>query len=196
MRTTLKHLTIEEALAHHDAGAAFVDLRPVEDYLDVHIPGSIDLQYEWGPGMPSRARDCLPLDLPLILLDLGAGDVAHAAAALRGKGFAVVGKVEDGINGWAAARGTPASTEVVSGDRRGRTYPEDRRPLILDVCDPGAGQIKDATTIPIEQLWPRRDEVARHNGPVVIAGGKGVRAALAVGILERGGVDEIVFWKP
>src|SRR2546427_5172967 len=103
MLTTLKRLSFDEALGEVEAGrAAFADLRNVDDYLDVHIPGSLELLYEWGPGMASRARDCLPLDLAAILLDLGAGDVTHAAASLRGKGFTVPGTVDDGINAWAA----------------------------------------------------------------------------------------------
>ncbi len=48
--------------------------------------------------------------------------------------------------------------------------------------------------IPIELLWSRVAEVPRSD-PVVLAAGYGVRAALAVGILEREGFDRIVFWR-
>lgn len=193
MLTTLKDLTFEEALDHIDAGAAFIDLRDIHAYLDVHIPGSIALLYEAGPGMASRARDCIPLDLTLILLDLGTGNPADAAASLRGKGFDVVGKVSDGINRWARSRGAPASTEVI----RGGHVPSGR---ILDVGDPGVGdrrhelEAAGVTRIPIERLWSRIDEV-RGSHRVVIVAASGVRAAIAVGLLERAGVPEIVFWR-
>src|SRR3990170_3212430 len=110
--STLKTLDFDEALALVDAGACFLDVRDVQSYLDVHIPGSIELLYESGPGFNSRARDCIPLDVPLVLLDLGRADMVQAAAALRGKGFEILGKVDDGVNRWAERRGTPASTEV------------------------------------------------------------------------------------
>jgi rhodanese-related sulfurtransferase len=185
--TTLKKLSFADAAALVDGGAVFVDLRDVEAYLDVHIPGSIELFYEAGPGLASRARDCLPLEWPLILLDLGAGDIDHVAASLRGKGFDVAGSLTDGLNEWAAARGTPSSTEVI----RGGDAPEG---LLLDVGDPGTTGLDDAVRIPVERLWSRRDEIGGEHR-VVVGAGYGIRAALAVGLLERAGVNEVVFWK-
>ena len=182
--TTLMELSVEEALVTVGEGAAFIDLRDVDSYLDVHIPGSIALLYESGPGFNSRARDCVPLDVPLVLLDLGAGDPAVAAAALRGKGFDVVGKVDDGLNAWTRARGAPASTDIVTDRPEG--------PVILDVSDPGATSAGDGARIPIEELWGRVSEIP--DGPVCVVAGYGVRAAIAVGILERAGRD-VLFWK-
>jgi len=184
---TLKRLPFEEALAAVDAGAAFVDLRSVDAYLEVHIPGSIALLYEHGPGLASRARDCLPLDLPLVLVDLGEVDYVHAAASLRGKGFTVLGAVEDTINRWAAVRGTPASTDIAEGTIEGSG-------VVLDVGDSGAPKVHDAVHIPIDQLWKRVSEVA-DSGRVAVTAGYGVRAALAVGILELAGVDEVLIWR-
>ena len=182
-QTTLRTLDLGEALALVDSGACFVDIRDVNSYLDVHIPGSAALLYEFGPGFNSRARDCIPLEVPLILLDLGTGDVAHAAASLRGKGFDVPGKLDNGINRWAERRGTPASTETVS------QRPDDV--TVLHVNDPGVDDVASDLSIPIEKLWGRVDEVNADR--VAIAAGFGVRAALAVGILERAGKD-VLFW--
>jgi len=185
--TTLRTLSIEEVLGHVDAGAVLIDLRPIDAYLDAHVPGSLGLLYEVGPGMAARARDCLRLDLPLILLDLGHGDVMHAGASLRGKGFTVLGSLEDGINAWAATRGPPASTEVLESDRASGG-------IALDVGDPGAGKTEGTIHVPIELLWSRLGEFEGRARVVVVAG-IGVRAALAVGMLERAGVPDIVFWK-
>jgi rhodanese-related sulfurtransferase len=184
---TLKTLDFDDALTAVDRGAAFVDLRPTTAYLDVHVPGSLALLYEFGPGMAQRARDCIPLDVPLIMLDLDHGDVLHATASLRGKGFTVLGEVDDGINAWAERRGTPASTEAALGLSR----PEG---TVLDVGDPGAERPRDATVIPTERLWHRSHEFAGAQRVAIVAG-YGVRAALAVGMLERAGVGELVFWK-
>ena len=182
--TTLRTLDIDEAIAYVGSGACFVDVRDLDSYLDVHIPGAISLVYEFGPGFNSRARDCVPLEVPMILLDLGTGDSAHAAASLRGKGFDVVGKLEDGINRWSSRHGTPASTEVVTERPQGAT--------ILHVNDPGAADVTPDLTIPIETLWARADEVT--TGRVAVTAGFGVRAAIAIGILERAG-KEVLFWK-
>ena len=185
--TTLKSLDFDEALGVVEHGGAFVDLRPLDDYLEVHIPGSLSLQYEKGPGLGSRARDCLPLDLPLVILDLDAADPMRAAAALRGKGFSVVGSVADGLNRWAEARENPISTETVESG----VAPVGGR--ILDVGDRGAGRDAADVHIPLEQLWDRIDELQGQGG-IVVAAGYGVRAALAVGMLERAGIEQIAFW--
>jgi len=96
----------------------------------------------------------------------------------------VRGKVADPINSWARLRGAPASTEVVREPPDGAA--------VLDVGDPGVVEIDATYSIPIERLWARVDEV--HGERVVIAAGFGVRAALAVGILERAG-KEVSFWR-
>lgn len=184
INSTLRELPFDEALALLDEGAALVDLRPIEEYLDVHVPGSLALLYEFGPGMASRARDCLPLSLPLLLLGSENADMTHSAASLRGKGFEVVGIVEDAINRWAEVRTAPASTEVL----RDSTL----QGAVLHVGDPGARPPENAIFIPIERLWNRVGELSEHER-VTVVGGYGVRAALAVGILERAG-KQVVFW--
>jgi rhodanese-related sulfurtransferase len=178
---SLRGLDFDDALVDVELGAAFVDLRPVSEYLDVHLPGSLDLVFERGPGFAQRARDCVPLDVPLILLDLGHGDSGAAAEALRGKGFTVPGKVADALNAYAERRGTPASTDVVTVSPPGA--------VVLDVGDPGARPPEGARRIPVERLWTT---ASRIDGPAVaVAAGWGVRAALAVGILERAGLQPV-----
>ena len=183
--TSVRTLDIEEAGHHVDGGAAFIDLRPTASYLDVHIPGSLALQYEFGPGMAGRARDCIPLEVPFVLLHHDGLDVAAVTAAFRGKGFTVLGYVEDGLTAWGHLHGAPASTEVVKGS----TPPAD---LVLDVGDPGVRIFDDAKLISVEELWTRTDEVRSER--IAILAGRGVRASLAVGMLERAGTSDIAFW--
>ena len=185
--TTLKKLKFSDGLELIDEGAVFIDLRPTEAYLDVHVPGSLDLVYEWGPGMSTRARDCIPLTTPLILIEDGEADMVHAAASLRGKGFNVAGVVDDAVNNWVKSGGKPASTEVL-------TAKEPPGGLLLDVADPGAKAPQGATRIPADSLWKRSEEFAAERRVTVVAG-YGVRAGLALGILEHAGVRSTVFWK-
>src|SRR5215210_5437677 len=103
--TSARRLSLDEAESLVRGGGVFIDLRRVTDYLDAHIKGSICLEYEFGPGMPSRARDCLPLDKPLVILRNGSTDPVGVAAALRGKGFSVPGYVPDGVTRWGNKHG-------------------------------------------------------------------------------------------
>lgn len=188
--TTLKTLDLDTADELARSGGAFVDLRPIDAYLDVHIPGSLPLLYEKGPGMGARARDCVPLDVELVLCgtpELSDGALANAAASLRGKGFTVAGMLDDAVNAWARVKGSPGSTDVVDSS-------EPPSGVILHVGDPGAANAPDALAIPVEKLWARVEEVPR--GAVAIAAGYGVRAALAVGILEHHGWSDIALWRP
>jgi hydroxyacylglutathione hydrolase len=178
--TTLKTLSFDRAVALVEEGAAFVDLRPIAAYLEVHVPGSVALVYEAGPGMAGRARDCIPLSQELILLTDETAHMGNAAAALRGKGFPVLGQVEDAISAWSTARGSPASTEIVEG-------PQPPEGALLHVGDPGVAPQEGALHIPVERLWERVGEVPE--GTVVVLSGYGVRAGLAIGILERAGRD-------
>ena len=187
MTSPLLTLDFAEAAAAVQTGVAFADLRPADEYLDVHIPGSIALVYERGPGMSSRARDCIPHDVAFVLLDPGNVDCSHAAASLRGKGFTVLGKVDDAINTWAESHGTPASTEVLGKD-------DTPQGTVLDVGDPGAAPVDDAVRIPIDLLWNRVGELGDAS-PVIVVAGYGVRAAMAVGILERTGVEDVLVWR-
>jgi hydroxyacylglutathione hydrolase len=183
--STLRTLSLEDAEAAVEAGAAFVDLRSIPDYLDVHIPGSLALLYEFGPGMASRARDCLPLSLPLVLLDDDRSDLLNSAASLRGKGFTVLGKLDGGVSEWAKAHGAPASTEELNAPAKDAT--------VLDVSDPGAPKPPDAVSISIERLWGRVGEL-QGKASVVVCAGRGIRAALAVGVLERAGIRVLFWW--
>lgn len=184
---SILHIDLEEAEHAVASSAAYIDLRPVRDYLDVHVPGSLSLQYEFGPGMQQRARDCIPLSVPLILLGEDSLDMAKVAGALRGKGFTVDGVLDRGVDTWTEVHRSPASTTLL---------PATGRPsgTLLSVGDPGSLRLDEALFIPIGRLWDRLDEVPR--GPVTVIAGRGVRAALAVGMLERAGFDEIAFWRP
>jgi len=170
-----------------DAGAVYVDPRPVADYLDVHVPGSISVEYEFGPGMPGRARDCIPLQTPFVLLERDGLDMHHVAASFRGKGFAVLGVLPGGVGAWSEVHGTPTSTEVYEG----RTAPEG---TVLDVGDPGLRMVKGAKRATVELLWARAEGIVTEAESLVVAAGRGVRAAMAVGMLERAGAENIVFW--
>ncbi|MDQ3784261.1 MAG: rhodanese-like domain-containing protein [Actinomycetota bacterium] len=184
---TVRELSLDDGLDHLGVGgAAFIDLRPVTAYLESHIPGSLALVYEFGPGLSGRARDCLPLNLRLMLLDPGDVDIGNAAAALRGKGFTVVGSVPGALEAWPETRGALGSTETVGGDGT----PSGQ---VLDVGDPGAAAPQDAMSIPVERLYQRAGELEGVS-PVTVAAGHGVRAALAVGVLEQHQVEKIQLW--
>ncbi|HEU4480992.1 MAG TPA: hypothetical protein VFS18_03830, partial [Actinomycetota bacterium] len=99
----------------------------------------------------------------------------------------VQGFVPDGLRAWGERNGAPASSEVHEGD----AVPEG---TVLDVGDPGVRRVEDATLLSVERMWTEAHRLADRE-PVVILAGRGVCAAMAIGMLERAGIERIVFWK-
>src|SRR5207245_10966638 len=96
--TTLRNLAPERVRQILDGGGLGIDLRPTDDYLARHAPGTIPLLYEAGPGLGGRARDLLPLDSRLVLLDDGVSPLDKATDSFHGKGFEVVGYPAGGVD--------------------------------------------------------------------------------------------------
>ncbi len=183
----IRSLTLERSVALMTGGAVAIDIRQVEDYFDVHIPGSISLQYEFGPGMTGRARDCLPLDVELVLLEDGRGLASEVAAGLRGKGFSVAGVLTDAFGQWGTRHENFSSTPLI-------VAPSPPDGYLLSVGDPGSPMYDNATFISIEELWNRTGEVPSDE-PVILISARGIRAAMAIGMLERNGITDITVWK-
>ncbi len=180
----MRPVDIEKAKGILSRGGLLIDLRLSDAYLERHVRGSIPLLYEAGPGLGGRARDLLPLDARLILLEDGGSSLEDAAASFRGKGFEVIGLIERGVSGWA-------HQEVVSTPSQPMETWEPGHHL-LDVADPGVVSPGNATFIPAETLWTRAADLdpTFHYG---ILAGWGVRAASAVGILEKLGFRSLAF---
>lgn len=165
-------------------GGLLIDLRPIDQYLERHFRGSVPLLYEAGPGLGGRARDLLPLEARLVLLEDGTSPLEDAAASLRGKGFDVAGYLQGGID--ATGIGELISTPIAS-----RNYPGSVR-IFLNVADPGTIAGDDALFLPVDRLWQKHEDLDR-NAHIGVLAGWGVRAAAAVGILENLGFENLTF---
>ena len=184
--STLRSLTAERARELLAGGALAIDLRPIADYLAGHIHGSIPLLFEAGPGLGGRARDLLPLDARLVLLDDDVSPLQRAADSFRGKGFDVVGALAGGVNAWSDPLVTTPVVQLA----------EARDVLaLIDVSDPGTALPPGhgvGASIPVERLWDEAGELGR-NWDLGVLAGYGVRAAAAVGILEKLGFTKLTF---
>jgi rhodanese-related sulfurtransferase len=184
--TTLPSLPPERVQRILDAGGLGVDLRSVDGYLARHAAGTIPLLYEAGPGLGGRARDLLPLDARIVLLADGTSPLDKAADSFRGKGFEVVGYVEGGVDAWP---GEPVGTPQTS------LADAPVELVLIDVADPGTllpPERGAQARIPAERLWARAEEL-HPTWAIGVLAGWGVRAAAAVGILEKLGFGRITF---
>lgn len=185
--STLRALRSDRVRQVLEAGGVVVDLRPIHDYLSAHILGSIPLLYEAGPGLGGRARDLLPLDSRILLLEDPTSPLDKAADAFRGKGFEVVGYIAGGVDAWQT--GPLGGTSIIA---LANTLPD---LFLVDVADPGTAipaLRRPPLRIPVELLWERVGELDPSK-PVGVLAGYGVRAAAAIGILEHLGLRELTY---
>jgi len=184
--STVRSLTVARAREILAGDALAIDLRPIGDYLAGHIHGSIPLLFEPGPGLGGRARDLLPLDAPLVLLDDDVSPMESAADSFRGKGFEVVGALAGGVNAWPDPLVTTPVIQLADA-------PDVL--ALIDVFDPGTALPPGhgvGASIPVERLWEESGVLGRTWDLGVLAG-YGVRAAAAVGILEKLGFTKLTF---
>lgn len=184
--TGLRAISADRVAQLLRADGLVVDLRPPAAYLSRHIVGSVPLLFEAGPGLGGRARDLLPLESRVILLEDGSSPLDKAADAFRGKGFEVLGYFAGGVEAWP---GTPGGTPVMALANAPRDL------ALVDVADPGT--VVEATwqppaRIPAEELWTRSGELDASE-PLGVLAGWGVWAAAAIGILERQGFRKLTF---
>ncbi len=99
---------VETLAAAHAAGAAIVDVRQPDEYVEAHVPGAVLIPLG---ELAARFAE-IPGGDPLYVICASGGRSLSAAAALIDSGYRAV-SVAGGTNGWLAA-GHP----VVAGQGR------------------------------------------------------------------------------
>lgn len=189
-------LSVQQAIPHFQRGAALLDTRKKEDYVALHVPGSVYLAAN--DQLSNRIGFVLSPDQPVVLLLQDGADYESVVYSLARVGFErVVGYLQDGIGGWQAA-GLP----VTSGDIQNITPQEldelmrsgnGSRPLVLDVREPweyAQGHIPEAVLIPLGQLSARLGEL-KPEQPVAAVCASGSRSQSAAALLGQKGFKKI-----
>jgi hydroxyacylglutathione hydrolase len=180
-----------DAAAAAAEGAWILDLRSAGQHAAGHPHGSIGIAS--GSKIGYWAAWVVPAGAPVILL---AADPQHAAEARRqlltvGLDH-VAGWIAGGFDGWTAA-GLPVSrTPLVAAaalHRRGE-------PADLTIVDVRSRReytrdhVPGALHIPLQELTSRLDALPRRR-PIATMCEGGARSALAAGLLERAGVEDV-----
>jgi hydroxyacylglutathione hydrolase len=177
----------EFSALQHDA--IIVDVRPVEEYMKAHIPGSLSIAFRdvyavwlgWlVPADTTLLFVAVETDLEGVLAESMLVGYERFAGALRG-----------GITAWTAAGLPVTNTAFVDAPATRRLIVDGG--IALDVREPeeyDAGHIDGARNIPLGSLASRLSDVPRDR-PIVAYCGHGERSTTAASILERGGLEMI-----
>jgi len=191
-----KALDLRQAIPFFQQGAALLDTRRKEDYIALHVPGSVHLEAD--DQLSNRIAFVLPPEQPVVLLLGEAVDYERVVYSLARVGFdQVVGYLSDGMPGWQAA-GLP----VTSGDIQNLAPTElnelmhsgnGSRPLVVDVREPwefAQGHIPGALLMPLGQLAARLGEL-QAEAPVAVVCASGNRSQSAAALLGQKGFKKV-----
>lgn len=189
-----KPLSLQDALPSFRKGAALLDTRSKEDYVELHVPGSVHMPAD--DQLSNRIGFVLSPEYPIVLMLEDEGDFSKVVYSLARVGFEnVMGYLVDGMQGWAAA-GLPTA----SGDIEDIT-PQDLYGLmsngprlqVLDVREPweyAQGHIPGAVLIPLGQLAGRLQELDPGQ-PVAAICASGNRSQSAAALLGQKGFSKV-----
>ncbi len=184
---------VEQLLAE---GATLIDGRVPREYGSEHVPGSLNVTMV-NAAVGTRAAWVVDPETDVVVTAASDADAARMGRMLEAVGFrAVCGYLAGGVTGWAAS-GRPIETtlsiDVPELAERLRAGEVD----LLDVREDDewrAGHVPGSLHVPYHDLagdLPR--ELAARNGrPLAVACSAGNRSSLAVSLLGRRGVPNLV----
>lgn len=179
----LPGFAVEQVRAHLAAGAIIVDVRPVTDVAQGHVPGAVSIALRaqfatwlgWviDPGTPViivRNPDQHPADILWPAINIGYTNL--------------VGELTGGMTAWTAA-GQPLATTAL-------TAPGSVTGRVLDIrqdSEYAEGHLPHAIHIELGDLTLKAGEVGA--GPVTVMCGHGERAMTAATLLQRHGSSDV-----
>jgi len=178
-------------------GAVLVDGREPTDWAAGHVPGSINATMVRA-AVGSRAAAAVDPESPVVVTAATEAGARLMARRLEAVSFRrILGILAGGVDAWRSA-GLPLdsieSVPVAELAERLRR----REVAVLDVRDPdewAAGHVAGSLNIPYQELRgePLAQLRSAVNGkPVAVVCAAGNRAALAVSILRREGVADVI----
>ena len=176
------------------AGHVVVDLRSVERIGAGHIPGSFgigagDLLSQW-------AAWVVPYETPILLVAPDERTVRESVRALQRVGLDDVrGYLQGGMEAWQRAGFPVARTQLTTCRDLHRQLADGTDIRVLDVRSDGewnSGHIEGATHIMAGVLEKNLERVPGGGSCLAVICGSGYRSTVAVSVLERAGVGDLV----
>ncbi|MBY8961461.1 MBL fold metallo-hydrolase [Flavobacterium sp. D11R37] len=193
MDKALKPLTpaLLKELAQN-TGAIVLDVRPQDDFVEGHIPGSIfiGLNGNFAPWVGALIRD---VNQPLLLV-VPEGKETEAVTRLSRVGFDnVLGYLEGGMEAWVNAGFETDTIRSVSPEAFAEGLAENNLPVI-DSRKPGEygnGYVEGAVNIPLDFVNEQLAEVPA-NGDFYLHCAGGYRSVIMASILKARGYHNMI----
>ena len=193
----LKPLTIEESITHFRRGAAMLDTRPKQDFIEKHVPGAVHLEAD--EQLSNKIGFVLPPELPVVLLVEDEDVYRQVVYSLARVGYdqEVIGYLAESLEIWEA-KGLPITSgdiEDISVEQLNELLnnTDSFKPVVLDVREPWEyqqGHIPGAVLVPLGSLSSLVENLD-INQPVVVVCATGNRSVSAAALLGRKKFEKI-----
>jgi glyoxylase-like metal-dependent hydrolase (beta-lactamase superfamily II)/rhodanese-related sulfurtransferase len=188
----LKPVAAQELKAMLDKGAVALDVRPGEEFVAGHVPGSVSIPLSGQ--FASWAGAVLGLASKPVLIATNAEQVSEARIRLARIGIEdVAGYLQDGVEGWRQAGLTVAQVKRITAQEAAARLQEGSI-AVLDVrreAEFEAGHIAGADWYPLDRFKAALPGISK-NEPVAVHCKGGYRSLIAVSALERAGYHNVV----
>ncbi len=188
----LTAITPQELKAMLDKGAVALDVRPSDEFVSGHVPGSISIALSGQ--FASWAGAVLGLSSRPVLIATTPEQISEVRVRLARIGIEdVAGYLEGSVEGWRAA-GLPAeSVSQITVDELA-AHLSNGGIDVLDVRREGefeAGHIAGADWHPLDRMKAVLPEI-RRDAPVAVHCKGGYRSVIACSLLKRAGYHNVV----
>jgi hydroxyacylglutathione hydrolase len=187
-------LSIDEAIPYFQRGAALLDTRSKEEYIQTHVPGSTYIVAN--EKLAERIGSMLPKGVHIVLLkaeDQDYGAIVHTLAQAGYDG--VVGYIEGGIDAWEAEGLPTTSGDIEDIDvMQLQQMLQSESPLqVIDVREPWEfrmGRVPNARLIPLGELHQHITDLDPQQ-PIALICAHGVRSLSAAALLGQSGFKKM-----
>jgi hydroxyacylglutathione hydrolase len=178
-----------------DAGATLLDGRDTREFDGVHVPGSINVTIVRA-AVGTRAAWVVDADSEVVVGAASDDEARRMGRLLEAVGFRqIAGVLAGGVDAWRDA-GLPVESTVAIdlAELAERLRRGDVR--LLDVRDDeewDEGHVAGSLHVPYHDLRDGLpDELANGGAPLAVACSAGNRSSIAVSLLRRAGVDDVI----
>ena len=188
----LKAIASHELKAMLDKGATALDVRPGDDFIAAHVPGSVSIPLSGQ--FASWAGAVLGLSSKPVLVAANAEQLSEARTRLARIGIEdVSGYLDGGVEGWRNA-GLPTEQvkQITAQELASRMASGNIG--VLDVrreAEFETGHIEGADWHPLDRFKAALPDIAK-DAPVAVHCKGGYRSLIALSLLERAGFHNVV----